>query len=297
MLYSILVGNQTLLDNTWSVISDEYGNKFLANDSIRQRIRLGKVNADDISVNYTSANVSSYNLPENIFFGNNNKNMNLTMMSYRAVTPDTVSDNIMYITFTNANYRLLSYDSHGNHIISTYRMMDTYFGCAIKFKESEQVMFTAEAFDYVSNRYVTIEIKYGKAGKPVVIKDFIKDKKKVHELNVLMTKMKGKLLHFKYTVEDNRLVTAAYITTKRYKNEVMEMVKDIPNSEVIVYYDDEEEYQDFLKVIGDKLVKPRYRAITLVDVNLPYSFCKDAKCMYLFRYNMEEKQLTCVKSN
>ena len=78
MLLSILVGGvETDVTNEWGLTTDSYGNTFMSNESIRQRIRLGKKVDTKFDKVYSSSNASCYDFAKNTFLSNNNKNVKL----------------------------------------------------------------------------------------------------------------------------------------------------------------------------------------------------------------------------
>ena len=163
MLLSIILGDQnSSVTNDWSLTTDEYGNTFISNESIRQKIRLGKKVEEKLETLFSSSNMKGYNITENTFLSNNNKNMNLSLMNFwsndKEVLENHKDDNVIYITFLNKNYKMISYDTCGFKVIQTYRKKDEYQGLAISFKDLGVCVFSMYAKDLVMNRFVKITI-------------------------------------------------------------------------------------------------------------------------------------------
>ena len=51
------------------------------------------------------------------------------------------------------------------------------------------------------------------------------------------------------------------------------------------------------KAFKEAIVDNRVRAITCIGLTIPYEYYKKYSLIYVFNYNMETSQLSCIKSN
>ena len=119
-LSTALLGGCPIKDFTvnWELSNDEYGNTFIKNDSIRQKIRLGKSVEPafgEIEVDPTNLDIaqSIYACNTNTFVSNNYKNMHLVLMNFNSKSKmareNHLDDNLAYIAINNADYHVTDY--------------------------------------------------------------------------------------------------------------------------------------------------------------------------------------------
>lgn len=315
MLFSVILGNQTEIDNTWGVETDErFDVHYVSCPSLHQKIKFGKYITASVEKEYSSANVSAYNIPAETYFSNNNKNMSLVVMKQWKNNGTDINplDQIAYISLMTENYRILDYRLNGNvQIVQTYRKLDKYQGCAIAFNksildnsENGELIFI-HAKDYSMNRYVTISVVIDKDNKITVEKCAIEDKGEISSLDSFYKKLvkKNGAINFKMTVPEGKLITSTYIASPEYSDLADEIASTIPNGRVLVlaedaltstYQDDIDELDEFTK---EMIVDARVRAVTTIGIRLPKDFCRKNKILYLFDYNTKTKNVTCIKSN
>ena len=105
MLFSVVLGNQNLIENEWKIVEDNYNNSIITNESIRQKIRTGKNVEKKLDPAYSSASVKAYDIASNTFVSNNYSNMNLTLMNFWSDDEEKLNlhsdDHIMFITLSN----------------------------------------------------------------------------------------------------------------------------------------------------------------------------------------------------
>jgi hypothetical protein len=324
MLLSCILGDQSKVSNDWEIITDEYENVFIANDSIRQRIRLGKKVADTLNKVYSSANtagyemISGYEIAQNIVFSNNNKNMNLSLLGFwsknRNEKKNHVDKHIVYVTLVSKNYLLLGYDEKDNRIIQTYRKLDkndpdaTLQGCGIEYNAFGTDVISLRVWDISANRYALITISTDEEGKLLINKDYDLDKSEFKEMKNIRKNLGKRLVHFKITCKKGYLPTSTYIVNglvEGLAEKVQELTADVPNAQIIVLpagdttFKDgtEEEIAAINDMFDEALLQNRIKAVTLIGVSLPPDYCRKYKLLYQFRFNENTERIECIRSN
>ena len=304
MLFSVILGEQNGIDNNWEVIEDNYGNTIIANNSIRQKIRLGKKVDKKFEKVYSDGEANSYNIAENTFISNNYSNMNLSLMNFwhedKEIQEQHNDDQICFITFTNNKYKMISYDNFSNEIVQTYRKINEYQGCAFTFNYLGCKLFRIYAKNLVINKFVDILISVDENGKIVIDETVVEDKEQLNSLRSQFKSLNKRINHFRITAESGKLLTKAYITDTAHKDFTLELLTDVPNADVIILEtskpgelsDSDKEVVDFVLEKNKNL-----RAITVVGTELPRDFCKEYKLLYLFKYDTTINQVVCLKSN
>lgn len=310
MLYSVVLGNQEIIKNDWALITDEFGNTYISNDDIRQRIKLGNKVNPKLDLVYSSAFSCCYNMPENTIISNGNRNMNLSLINYWSKDKNEmekhVDDSILYITLMNENYKLICYNSEAGDIVQTFKKKDVYQGFAIRFKDTNMVnvSLSIEMKDIKMNRYVVIDIKIDEEGKIDVQKTPIENKKEISKMKALLKKIGNKLAHFKIDFKDNNFITAVTLVHPDYIEEMNQYTDGIKNA-VLIEVDPivfeknapEDLVKEYDRIFEEQIVTPKVKAITTVGVKLPYEFCTKYKILYLFSFDVETKKLKCLRSN
>lgn len=308
MLVSMILNNHdNSINNEWKLSTDAYNNTFIANESIRQRIRLGKNVKKTLEKVCEAEHVAAYKLPESTFLSNNNKNMNLSLMNFwsqdHEVKANHLDDNILYITFMNKDYKMIEY-STGYEVLQTYRKKGEYQGLAIVFKTAEGRIFTMKAQDLRDKTFVEITVDVDSEGNMTANYTTIEDK---HEIGNLVNKLKKfgpRVPHFVMDVD--KLPTNTFIIDDGYADAVKDLLNDIPNAQVIsliggseAFSEDrtDEEKKSVDELMKKHIVDERVRAITTIGVRLPKTFCRTYNILYLFNYDMETNRITCVRSN
>lgn len=308
MLISMILGNNIDgLNNDWNLTTDTYGNTFIVNDSIRQRIRLGKNVKKVLNKICDSNNIAAYTLPTSTFLSNNNKNMNLSLMNFwsqdNEVKANHVDDNILYITFPNKDFKMVEYHTDYK-VLQTYRKKGEYQGLGIVFTHADGVLFTMKAQDLNDKTMVEIVVTLDENGNMDVNYNTIEDKKEVGRLIGKMKKFGPRVPHFVMSVD--KLPTNTFIIDDDYSDAVKELLNDIPNAQVIsliggteAFSEDrtDEENNAVDELMKKHIVDERVRAVTAIGVRLPKTFCRTYNILYLFNYDMETGEITCVRSN
>ena len=301
MLYSVILGNQSTISNDWSVEKDTYGNTFFRNDTIRQKIRVGeKVLSENIKLVDQSSSINKYEMPERTFFSNNNKNMNISLMNFYSKDPKKLeeykSDNLLFVTINDENYKLMDYDARGNMIMQTYHKKQAYQGCCIKFSPNvtdHEGILIMDLLEEKTGKLVSVEISVDTDGTLSKVSSNIDDLETIERYTRIVVKNKKYQRRFRIEVPVGDLITSTYVTTSENEDVMKDITKNIPNANVIVVDPDNLDENMLKEEITDK----RVRAITTAGVKLPKSFCQDYNILYLFEYDFKFNNLKCLKSN
>ena len=316
MLYSVVLGETSTDAFGWKLDKDDYGSSVITNETLRQRLRLAKnvdpkFNKVNESVdNKTNLRVGSYELPSKIFFSNSFKNMNMNIVNFTSKDKNLietyVDDNIIYLTLSVKEFKLLEYHLHEDaEILYTYNKRNEFIGCAIVFKGSDvNNVFTLYAKNKKRFTSLTINIKEGKIEVYIantVTKDVLK--------RLLNTEKKLSKRTIKFKMQPkNRLLTSTYICDESVLNEVQKLTKSIKNCNIIAIDKNEvlddkgfvsyEKLKEDAKEVFDEYIKDQnVRAVTLVGLNLPKEFSTEYKILYVFDYDLKDSKLRCIKSN
>lgn len=309
MLLSIILGDQkTGVTNDWSLTTDSFDNTFISNESIRQRIRLGKKVEKKLETAFSSSNMKGFHIAEKIFFSNNNKNMNLSLMNFWSKDKEEMNkhkdEHILYITFLNKNYKMIKYDTKGLDVIQTYRKKDEYQGLAVVIKELGEEVFIMYAKDLLMNRFVKISITVAEDGKLTTSKSVIENKDEISNLKESLKKLGKRNNHFLISLQG--IPTSTFIIDSKYKEEIESFAKEVPYANIIVLeagsnsFDEnrsEEEKEALDNMFKESLVDNRVRAITTVGVKIPYNFFRQYNILYVFNYDIKNNTISCLKSN
>ena len=315
MLLSTIIGDQTTVSNDWTIEHDSYDNRYLANESLRQKIRMGKNTEEKLDRVFSSANMASYEISDNIVFSNSNKNMNLLMLNFFSKNPEERKNHkdqhILYVTMSIKNYMLTSYELIGDGIIvQTYRRKGEFQGCAIQFTELNQELMVIYAKDFEMNRFVKIYVSVDGEGRVQVDKLQISDREELKKARKKYRNLtKGnRLNHFKMSCPDDWLPTSTYIVNgleEGLVDAVKDLTKEIHNVSIMVlpagdstFTDGTDEEKEALdNMFKEALIDERVRAVTVVGARLPYDFCKKYKILYLFAIDDNTGGFVCLKSN
>lgn len=312
MLYSVIIGDgNSGLTNDWTLSNDSYDNTFISNESIRQRIRLGKKVNKKLDNVYSDEKSAAYEIATNTFLSNNNKNMNLSLMNFWTQNPEVnanhIDDNILYITFLNKDYRMIEYKVYNREVIQTYRNRGEYQGLAITFKALDTfdvVMFTMLAKDLKNNNFVEINVSIDENGKIKTTYDEIVNPDVINDCKFRLKKLGTRFHHFMMDVDG--FPTNTFIIDNKYAEKIKDLLIAVPNAQVIsliggsAAFDDDitdEEKESVREILQACIVDQRVRAITTVGIRLPKTFCKTYNILYHFNYDIKNNKLTCVKSN
>ena len=315
MLSNVIFGNQNDVNHKWETITDNYGNAFIVNESISQKIRLGSRVEPKLEKIADSPRAVTYAIPENIFISNNNKNMNVSFMNYWTKNEEEAEerhdDNIVYITIMNADYKLINYDTKYN-IVQTYKKKGLYNGLAIVVPEepenedeetkSRRTVFTMQAKDLKLNKFVTVSVDIEADGTVSTIQYPIEDRKLLNETRSNFKKLGDKTKSFLVSID--KYPTSTFIVPSSKVEDIKKIGEKIPNLNIIEVEENvftgklsPKEKDKYKKLFTEKLVNNRIRAITTVGLRIPHDFCKEYKILYLFNYDTKTDTIKCIKSN
>lgn len=302
MLYSITLGVPNSDNNKWRVQTDSYGSSYISNESLRQRIKFGKNVKNELAMK-EEGDYSVYELPMNIFFSNNNRNMNLNIVNFwskdKKVVENHKDDSILYVTVPTDNFRMLEYSIDSkSEIVQTYHNSNIYVGCAVTVTEDSDSIITIKGINTENKQFsiTTIGVVDGKVVTNVsttVSRDDIK------KLSRLAQKYTEYSLGFKMFVHPGKLLTKTYIVGESEYAKVLELTRGIKDCAIIALSENKvDEFADEDKeAFKEALIDRGIRAITLCNVTLPKTFCKEFKILYMFNLDLEKKSIKCVRSN
>lgn len=308
MLYSVILGSNTDdISNYWSLIEND-DKSFIGNDSIRQRIKLGNSVDHTLNIKSDNGNVKSYDLPKNIFFSNNNKNMNLLIRHFfskdKKANNNHTDDSVAYITLSNSDYKLLSYTKAINsEIVQTYHIYNSYIGLAIIFNANDTDLNILSINAYDKNRKVLVNISIKiDVNKDVVISTTdIVDNDETAKYNSLKEKYKKTNIAFKLDAK-TKFLTQAYIVLKKDAKKLEGIISKYVKNYYLITVDTDN--NGFVTIddntdnkIKNLFAKNYTKAVTLYNCKVGKTFCKDYKVYYLFVYDEKNKKLKCIHSN
>lgn len=330
MLFNVVLGQSKRLDSlSWHIKSDHFDNSFISNEYIRQSIRIGNnVNevldfvyeyeetADDVKMgllNIIPYKHCGFNIAKHIFITNNNRNMNLAIMNYwnkddpngkKHKDPD-----IIYLTLMNNDCTLVNYElMEGTEILSTYRWKADHHGCALVVSrispvpEQKLITLTVKGSDY---RFHKISLYMNYKNKTSILKVFdsiIEDGKELRELRNATNKKNAAPPCFKIQSSDpKRIMTSQVFVSSEKVDELEKFIgkKRTSNMKIHVIPTDisEKERRTIFDNISKELRESKIRALTVVDVRLPMDLLKDCGILYLFRVDLQNNKVECIRSH
>ena len=332
MLFNVVLGQSKDLDSlSWHIKSDHFDNSFISNEYIRQSIRIGNNVNEVLDFVYEfeegpdDANMAipykhcGFNIAKHIFITNNNRNMNLAIMNYwnkddpngkKHKDPD-----IIYLTLMNNDCTLASYElMEGTEILSTYRWKSDHHGCALVVSrvgpaEQKLITLTVKSSDF---RFHKIDLyMYHKHKTPTlkVFDSIIEDGKELRELRTAMSPFSNQKSKknaappcFKIQSSDpKRIMTSQVFVSSEKVDELEKFIgkKRTSNMKIHVIPTDisEKERRAIFDDISQELRESKIRALTVVDVRLPMDLLKDCGILYLFRVDLQNNKVECIRSH
>lgn len=311
ILYNITLGNLNLTPDSWSHVVDTHGNHFIAKDDIHQRIRIdSKVDPSsypelgELKPTWTSSNMQCYELLSGTKWVNNNRNMNPLLLVNKNVEK-TGEQIVVYINVSN-NYAIGRFNT-SHRILQTYHQKDTLQGCAIVLntedRKSDNRIISISVYDKKKNQYNQFNISFMKddINKINIERKAITNSSMLEVLKKQTDKFNNRYMGFKILTKKDELLTVAYITSDKFKNDIINATKNIKNPKIITINPDninDQSYIDFITVLlENELVSDRIRSVTQCGVNLPLEVIRKLKILYVFDYNVKDNILSCKKSN
>lgn len=311
ILYNIVLGNQHLTPDSWNHIIDSYGNHFIAKDDIRQRIRIdNRVDSSiypelgELKPEWTTANMQCYKLLPGTRWVNNNRNMNPLLLTNKDDS-EGKEQIVIYITVSN-NYAIGRFTT-SHRILQTYHKKDMFQGCAVILNNDERNadnrIISISVYDKKKDQYSQFNISFMKddLNKIRIDRKAITNKNLLETLKNQSSKFNNRYMGFKIITKPNELLTATYITSDKFKDEVTKATNKI-NSPSIISVDpnqlDDVNYIEFITaILQEQFENDRIKAITQCGVNLPLDIIRKLKLLYIFNYDIKNNILSCKKSN
>lgn len=306
-LYNVVLGNQNLTPDTWNHITDSYGNHFIAKEDIRQRIRIdGKVNSNiypelgELKPEWSASNMQCYNILPGTKWVNNNRNMNPILIANKDTTKEQI---IVYITVSN-NYTITRFNTK-HKILQTYHQKDVYQGCAVVLnsadKEKFNTIISINAYDKKRDQYVAFNVAFTEDNKIYVDRKSITNKETRKNMEEQIAKFNNRYMGFKIITKPNELLTLAYITSDKFKDDIVNVTKDINNPKIVTInpeqLEDPNNMDAIIQMLEKEFYNGRIKAITQCGVNLPLDIIRKFKILYVFNYDIKNNILSCRKSN
>lgn len=314
LLYNVVLGNLNVAPNPWEFMIDPNGNKFVAKDDIKQRIRVDKSVSKEkcpdigpLNAMWESSNMQCFELLPNTRWVNNNKNMNPMLLEDKKETNGEDRTIVVYLTVAS-NYCITHFSTPHN-IMQTYHKANVMQGCVVVLRESDLQksldIIKIKMYDIKKDKYtlVTIRVLEQDIVKMEIVRKKITDKEELASAKKLMNTYKGKYLGFKILPKQGgELITSLYIVDVDHYEELLEKVKkDIRNPQIVSvdpsYMDDDAYIENYvIPELRDHIDSYRNRSITQVGVKLPLDVIRRLKLLYVFDFDMEKKRMLCKKS-
>lgn len=296
LIFDVNLGKDSFVDNKGSWTKVEISDYlFFSREDINQKIRLGS------KVEIGSSSLSFYKdgqiLPFNVKWVNSYNNLNPMLFNVNK-KEEEYKEHIVYITMDNS-LKLLRFKSFFS-ILQTYHKRDEYQGCAIIIPEKkldhEKPIFELTVKNLETNRYQYIKIYLTDDSEIKIDQQDVRSRKLVSELRKIDNRKS--YVHFKVKVPKKTFLTNTYFCKNQEDSEkIMELTEGIKNKNVIDlsrYHSEDEK----TSAINDALLGSHTRAFTIVgDADVPYELWKENKQLYIFKYDIEEEALICLKSN
>ena len=137
--------------------------------------------------------------------------------------------------------------------------------------------------------------------KILVNRKNITNPKVLETLKSQVEKFKNRYMGFKILTKPNELLTSTYITSDKFKDDVINITKNIKNPKIIVVNPEQLETTESIQSVMDMLRTEfdggKIKAITQCGVNLPLDMLRQLKLLYVFNYDVKNNVLSCRKSN
>lgn len=339
-IFNLLIGDsniENLLDTTnlddkfdFGLNTDKYGNRFIENTFLRQKIRIDKNiqysdNIDTItpmskdcvydssnngSIKYSYVTYDSFLPGEALKLVLNNKNMNPMFLKNR--DPDGKTYDMLYLTIEN-NFQLLDYTTDFK-IFQTFHKKNEFYGCAIYFDPTK----TTESDNYVPIVSLTIKDKRTDAIIHINICNTNDEYDATNRSGLIIThnssdsdvneetyQRRGLGNRFKLRLNPYVLATIGCVVDKsniseEEFNNILKKSK-IKNQTVIYLESDkmnDEHYREtIVNLMKASFTENKIRAITLFGVTLDSEIFKTLKMIYAFKYFPDKKMIRCIRSN
>lgn len=311
ILYNITLGNLKLTPNVWSHITDEYNNHFIAKDDIHQRIRIdNKVDEKlypelgNLKPVWTTINTECYELLQGTRYVNNNRNMNPLLLSSKEYSEGN-DQIVIYLTISN-KYSIVRFNT-SHRILQTYHKKDIFQGCAIVLntqdRDADNRIISISVYDKRKDQYSKFNISFmnNDLNKINIDRKPITDKDILEKLKEQTRKFKSRYMGFKIITKPEDLVTVTYITSDKFKQDVIDATKNINRPKIITVNPEQLEDEAGIEAVTEMLQKEfeanRIKAITQCGVSLPLDVIRKLNLLYVFNYDTKNKVLSCRKSN
>ena len=297
-LTSIIIGdNEGKVDNNWGLSKDSYGNAFIKNESINQRIQLGYNVEDTLEMLACIEDIGVYKITDKAYISNNYNNMNLTLINLWNKKKVNDKEKIVYVTLMNKSYKLVSYTPHNNEIIQTYKLTQEYQGAVIKCTDTKVMSLVLK--DNETKKFVSYTINLNEDNSFRIEHEEIEDKKKIKKFSDVLKALGKKHKNFLISAKDKIPTSTVIIDSNNVDESIMEVLRENKNLHILDLDSEKlknspEEYES---LFTEELVNKRIRAVTTIGVRLPKDFFRTYRIICLFNYDKKLNKYYCVRSN
>lgn len=313
----------------WGISTDDYGNSYLKNEAINQKIRIGK-NVEpylgEVDTVMEIHNQSVYASTANTFVSNNYKNNHLALLNYhpkdkKASVDKYEDDNLFFLVINNRSYKLIDYvfedeivqtfhktrwlpakNSHGKE-----KRVKDFQGACIRYKNTDHDVYLGYIVvcsSYVKRgtepKFEKISFTFCPDGSIHTATDIVTEKTFTDGYRLDYYKKSWKKnVRFVTMYKENTLVTNTYIVCPGFEDVVHKFITD-PNFDVIVSTPDTLLNNPEVK---EKIDDRRIRAVTFIGYDeIPQGFYYQHKILYAYSLEMTNIDddtfwIECIKSN
>jgi hypothetical protein len=317
ILYNVVLGNLKIAPNAWSHITDDFGNHFIAKDDIHSRIRIDNKVDDriypelgELKPVWASNNMQCYNILSGTRYVTNNRNMNPVFLNSKEYN-DGDDQIVIYLTVSN-NYAITRFNT-SHRILQTYHKINMFQGCAIvlntKDRAEDNRIISISVHDRKKNQYSQFNISFMKddLNKIEIHRKSITNKEQLEAIKEQANKFKNRYMGFKIITKPNDLLTNTYVTSNKFKADVVNATKYLNKVNIItidpeqittaVEKNDTATLDNITEMLQKNFEANKIKAITQCGVSLPIDMIRKLKLLYVFNYDVKNKVLSCRKSN
>lgn len=310
LLYNITLGNLNLASDSWTHITDTYGTHFIAKEDIHQRIRIdNKIESSDypndgvLTPVWSSSNMQCYDILPGTRWVNNNRNMNPFLTTNKKDgDPEQI---VVYVTVSN-NYAIARFNT-SHKILQTYHKKDVLQGCAIVLTADDRAannsIISISVYDRKKNQYSQFNVSFMREdlNKVIINRKAITNENTLNTLKNQVQKYSNRYMGFKILTKPKDLLTVTYVTSDKFKDDVVKATKKIQHTKIITINPEDLENQasiaNVVNMLQSEFDNGRVKAITQCGINLPLDVIRQLKLLYVFNYDVKNDILSCRKSN
>jgi hypothetical protein len=216
---------------------------------------------------------------------------------------------VVYLTVSN-NYAIARFNT-SHRILQTYHKKDMFQGCAIvldtKSRAEDNTIITLSVYDKKKDVYSQFKITMDDASGIAVNRKAIANKELLENVKKQTQKFHSRYMGFKIRTKPGDLLTTVYVTSDKFKQDIINATKNIKNAKILTVNPDQiasakdigntAELEKIKVMLKNEFEPDRIKAITQCGVSLPLDMIRELKLLYVFDYDVTKKVLSCRKSN